>query len=428
MTLRMVFITQWYPPEPVDVPESIAQALREQGWEVEVLTGIPNYPTGRVLPGYRAGRPMREIVNELRVQRAPLYPSHDSSTLRRVLNYATWAVASSVFGQRLLRPADVALVYSSPATAALAAMVAKRLWRTPYVLLIQDVWPDSIFASGFLSSAQTRGVHRLVDAFVQRSYAQAAHVVVTSPGMADLLLDRGVPQDKLSVVYNWLPESETAASPHAASQSLRELLSLHPAEKVLLYAGNHGRAQALEGLIDAFSRPETEGGHLVLMGDGLAKADLQVRAANVSRVHFLPSVPRAEAARITRTADVHVVSLADEPLFAVTMPSKVQSGLQAGLPMLVVARGNAANVAEQSGAGVSAEPGNPELIAAAVSRLLQMSEAELDAMGRAGAATYEATMSRHVGAPRLSAILTEASRRRGRTKRRYVSALEGNQK
>jgi colanic acid biosynthesis glycosyl transferase WcaI len=167
---------------------------------------------------------------------------------------------------------------------------------------------------------------------------------------------------------------------------------------------------------------------LVLMGDGVAKAALQVRAANSSRVHFLPPVPRAEAARLTRTADVHVVSLADGPLFAVTMPSKVQSGLQAELPMLVVARGDAADVAEQSGAGLSAEPGDPESIAAAVSKLSQMSKAELDAMGRAGAATYEAKMSRDVGAPRLAAILAEASRRRSRIKRRDGSAIEGNQK
>jgi colanic acid biosynthesis glycosyl transferase WcaI len=236
MTIRLVFATQWYPPEPADVPESIAHAMREQGMSVEVLTGIPNYPSGDVKQGYSAARATTQVLDGMPVHRVPLYPSHDSSAGRRMLNYMSWALASAVLGQRSLRRADVALVYSSPATAALPTMVARLLWRTPYVLLIQDVWPDSIFASGFLAGARTRWIHQLVDVFVQNSYAHAAHIVVISPGMTDLLIDRGVPQDKISVVYNWLPDSETTPSSHAEGQLLRELLRLQRDERVFLYA------------------------------------------------------------------------------------------------------------------------------------------------------------------------------------------------
>lgn len=412
MTLRLAFVTQWYPPEPIDVPESIARALHHQGLEVEVLTGIPNYPDGKVRPGFKTGRPARQILNGLRVLRAPLYPSHDSSVVRRMLNYVSWAVSCSLFGQGVLRRADVALVYSSPATAALPSMVARRLWKTPYVLLVQDVWPDSIFASGFMNRRGAEKIRRLVDMFVRRTYAGAEHIVVISPGMADLLEDRGVPRGKISLVYNWLPESETRALAQKPDRTVRELVGIPDECRVFIYAGNHGHAQALDALVQAFDTPETISGHLVLMGDGVQKPHLQTLARGMSRVHFLPSVGRAAAAALTRTADVHVVSLADEPLFSVTMPSKVQSGLAAGMPMLVVASGDPARTVVDSGAGVAAKPGDVTSIALAARTLLDLPEDALAAMGQLGARTYELEMARDVGAPRLAAIINSAKSRR----------------
>lgn len=419
MTPELAFVTQWYPPEPADVPESIARALHGCGIQVQVLTGIPNYPTGRVAPGYQASRPVSEARGELRVRRAPLYPSHDSSTLRRMLNYVSWALSSSVFGQGVLRRADVALVYSSPATAALAPMVARLLWGTPYVLLIQDVWPDSIFASGFVNGRGGAIIRRLVEGFVRRTYSGAEHIVVISPGMIDLLEARGVERDKMSLVYNWLPESEARSLPQDSHPSLSELLGISNNERIFLYAGNHGHAQALDALVKAFDRAETSGGHLVLMGDGVQKRQLQEIARQMARVHFLPPVDRGEATRLTRTADVHVVSLAAEPLFSVTMPSKVQSGLAAGLPMLVVAGGDPARTVVDAGAGVAAEPGNPRSIALAARSLLDLPDDALASMGQRGALTYERDMAREVGAPRLAAIIENAQRRSTRKRDSY---------
>lgn len=423
MTLRLAFITQWYPPEPVEVPESIARALHDHGLEVEVLTGIPNYPTGQVPRGYKAGRPMRQVLNGIRLRRAPLYPSHDSSAVRRMLNYASWAVSSSLFGQGVLRRADVALVYSSPATAALAAMVALRLWGTPYVLLIQDVWPDSIFASGFINRRGGGKVRWVVDKFVRRAYAGAEHIVVISPGMVDLLAARGVPRDKLSLVYNWLPENDMGSVMQAADRTLRELAGIPDGDRIFLYAGNHGHAQALDALVNAFDLPETTGGHLVLMGDGVQKSHLLELGDDIPRVHFLPTVSRAKAATLTRTADVHVVSLAEAPLFSVTMPSKVQSGLAAGLPMLVVASGDPARTVIEAGAGVAADPGDIDSIARAVRLLNDMPEGALTAMGQQGVRAYRRDMARDVGVPRLATIINSAKDRR--SGRRITTAEKG---
>lgn len=427
MTLRVLLITQWYPPEPVDIPESIALALVEHGLEVAVLTGVPNYPHGKVPKGYSSFRASAESIRSIRVQRTPLYPSHDSQALKRLVNYASWALSSAVFGQHCVRRSDVSLVYSSPATAALSAMVGKLLWGKPYVLLVQDVWPDSIFASGFVSGRMAEPVRRLVAAFVQRSYSMAAHVAVISPGMADLLADRGVPPQKLSVVFNWLPDIAPDQPDRHSAPALHDALDLPPDVRVFMYAGNHGHAQALEPLVDAFAMEDSGTAHLVMLGSGVTKSTLVERAAGNPRVHFLEPVTRDAADRLMSSADATVVSLSNQPLFAVTMPSKVQSGLRAGLPMLVVARGDAADVVETAGAGVAAAPGDAGSIADAVLRLSTMSQPALSAMGHAGSMVYESMMSKSVGAPRLADILSAAADRGGRRRRRTcMKANEGN--
>ncbi|WP_134768405.1 glycosyltransferase family 4 protein [Nocardioides sp. 1609] len=420
MSTRVAFVCQWYPPEPVEIPAGIVAALGDQGLDVEVLTGIPNYPSGNVREGYRAGSRTTEEHAGVVVHRTPLYPSHDASARGRLMNYASWALSSALLGQRLLRRSDVALVYSSPATAALPAMAGKVLWGTPYVLLVQDVWPDSIFASGFLTGRASRLVERAVDVFVRRAYAMASHVAVISPGMIDLLGSRGVPDDKLSLVYNWLPDAELAvADDDSATEGLRVRLGIPPAESVFLYAGNHGKAQALEPLVDAFVEQVTEPSHLVLIGSGVSKADLVARASGSDRVHFLDPVSRAEAARLTASSDFHVVSLADEPLFAVTMPSKVQSGLAAGRPMLVVSRGDCAELVSTGGAGRDAQPGSRTAIASAVVELAAQDPEERADMGRRGRELYGRLMAREVGSARLAELLRSASskpRGRGRVR------------
>jgi colanic acid biosynthesis glycosyl transferase WcaI len=408
---HITFVCQWYPPEPVAVPESIVQALTLGGLKVDVLTGVPHFPTGHVLDGHRAWELSRSDVRGVRVQRTPEYPSHDSNALRRVLTYTSWAVSSAFLGQRALRRSDVLLVYSSPATAAFPAMVAKKLWGVPYVLLIQDVWPDSIFSSGFLNGKVTRFAHFILNHFVNLTYRMADRIAVISPGMIELLHERGVPRGKMSVVYNWVPSSSRPVSEHQAATRdlLRNEIALLDNAPLFLYAGNHGGAQGLESLIDAFADETSAPAHLVLMGDGVRKRELIARAHDNPRVHFLDRVSRTAAMRFIEAADVSVVSLADMPLFAVTMPSKVQAGLASGQCMLVTARGDAADAIASAGAGLTADPGDPGSIAMAVRELSERTDSERRVMGEAGRRYYNENMAEELGTRKLIAILRRAA-------------------
>lgn len=407
----VAFVCQWYPPEPAEVPRGIAMALADSGLDVTVLTGIPNYPTGVVAPGYSAGRGKREIRDGLAVRRTPLYPSHDASALRRLANYASWALSATALGQGVLRSSTVSLVYSSPATAALPAMVARALWGTPYVLLVQDVWPDSVFDSGYLQGPVGRLTRRVLDVLVGATYRSAHHVAVTSPGMVDLLVARGVPRDKLTVVHNWVSEEPAPDAATVDVQELRATWDADPDDFVLMYAGNHGQAQHLEPVVETFAGlPDDAVSHLVLVGDGVTKSRLVELAGGHARIHFLDPVPSSEMARLMHASDAQLVSLADRPLFAVTMPSKVQSILAAALPVVVVARGDAADVVTGAGAGVAVAPGDRQGLRDAVQQLAETDRNERREMGRRGRAWYDAHSSRQVGSGVLRRLLEDAAR------------------
>lgn len=410
---RVCYITQWYPPEPVGVSHWIPEQLARLGWDVRVLTGVPNWPSGEVHKGYRASRASRELVNGLEVRRAPLYPSHDASAARRMLNYLSWALSSTAYGLRDLRTADVAVVHSSPATAALPAMVARLLFRRRYVLMIQDLWPDSVFSSGFLTTGLvSKLAHATLGWFTKASYRMASHITVLSPSMKGLLVDRGVPADKISLVYNWVDEDELcAAEPDA---ELRTSLGLTDDDFIAMYAGAHGPAQGLGTLIDAIAQlPTDERIHLVSVGDGIEHDALREQAERLGvtdRVHFLGRRPMADMPGLFAAADLQIASLIDTPLFRVNMPSKIATIMHSGQPLLVVAIGDPADAVTSVDAGFSARPGDPASVAEALLTARRAGADTLAAMGANGRNAYNTTMSAAIGGERLSTILARVAR------------------
>ncbi|MDG4809021.1 glycosyltransferase family 4 protein [Micromonospora sp. WMMD1120] len=410
---RVALVSQWFPPEPAPFAEGIGDSLRRRGFDVDVLTGVPNYPKGVVYDGYSARRRTVEVRNGSRIVRTPLHPSHDRSALGRAANYLSWAASSTLLGGSVLRSADVALVYSSPVTATTAAMTARRRWGTPYVTMVLDLWPDSVFATGFLTDGVTR---RLAEAslgwFTHRSYRWADHVTVPAPGLRDTLIARGVPAEKVSVVYNWADEK--IMQPTEPEAGLRARLGLRDDDFVLLYAGNHGPAQRLDTVVDAMARlhdlPDV---HLVLVGDGVEKAALIARAAQArpGHVHFLDPIPPDRLAARMAAADLHLVSLSNDPLFHITVPSKVQTILACGQPVLVCAPGDAARVVRDAGAGFDAPPEDPAGLAEVVRRARQTPRSRLRAMGRAGRQHYLTHLSQATNVQVLSDLLTDAARR-----------------
>jgi colanic acid biosynthesis glycosyl transferase WcaI len=215
--MRILLLTQFFDPEPTLKGAAFARELRRHGHEVEVLTGFPNYPGGKVYDGYRIRPYTRETVDGVTIHRVALYPSHDRSPVRRVLNYMSFALMATLIGPFVVNRPVAIYVHHPPITITIPAAILSLTTGAPYVLEIQDLWPDTLRATGMFSSSLGG---RIVGAWAKRAYALAARIVVISPGFRSALIGRGVPEQKIELVYNWGEEGRIR--PEARDHSLME--------------------------------------------------------------------------------------------------------------------------------------------------------------------------------------------------------------
>ena len=400
--MRILLLSQWFDPEPVTFKGlSFARELRRRGHDVEVLTGFPNYPGGRIYPGYRVRPWSRETMDGIRVNRVALYPSHDGSGLRRALNYASFASTAATLGPFLTRRPDAVYVYNL-VTLGFASMVLRALRGCPYVLDVQDLWPDSVAGSGMMKGRV--GLEAL-RRWCMAVYKSAAHVTALSPGMRAELVRRGVPADRVSVIYNWCDEASTGTSRYNAA--LAREMGLEGCF-VVLFAGTMGVMQDLRAVLGAAAKvgallPDVR---FVFVGGGVLREALEQEAGarGLGNVAFLPRRPAAEMPALFGLANVLLVHLQDTPLFRITVPSKTQAYLAAGKPILMAVEGDAADLVMRAGAGVACRPGDAGALADAVTRMYRMPPAEREAMGRAGARFYREELSMERGVTKFEEV------------------------
>lgn len=403
MAIRVLLLTQWFDPEPTFKGMVFARELVRQGFEVEVLTGFPNYPGGRVYPGYRIKLLQREVIDGVQVTRVPLYPNHDQSAIKRVLNYASFAASSLVYGLFMARRADVIYAYHPPLTVGITASLIRLLRRIPVVYDIQDMWPDTLRATGMLNNVRALNA---VEAVCQWVYRRVDHVVVLSPGFKRLLMQRGVPETKVNVIYNWADEM-ALASPQG------QLPASYPSADQfrIVFAGNMGKAQALDAVLDAAILLQARGSRVcfVMLGGGVEVNRLKLRAVDLKlhNVVFFPPVPMAEVGTFLHAADALLVHLRKDPLFEITIPSKTQAYMTVGKPMLMAVDGDAADLVLLSGGGVVAESENAEALAGAAEGLASMSSEQLLAMGQRARRYYQDHLALSVGVAGFGTIFKQ---------------------
>lgn len=242
--MRIILLSQWFDPEPGATKGlPLARWFQGRGHDVKVLTGFPNYPGGKVYEGYRIRHWQRQTMDGVSVLRVPLYPSHDNSAKGRILNFTSFAVSAATIGTIGIGGADVGYVYHPPPTIGLAAMSLKLFRRIPFVYHIADMWPETVMESGMVEPGRTRNrMERAIHAWCNLVYRQAAAITVLSPGFKDMLVARGVPADKVHVIYNWTDED--AFRPTDPDPDLARVLGLAGRFNVV-YAGNLGPMQGL---------------------------------------------------------------------------------------------------------------------------------------------------------------------------------------
>jgi len=360
--MRILFIAHYFQPEPnffVGLP--FAKELARRGHQVQVLTGFPNYPGGKIYDGYRIRFFQKEVMEGIPVMRVPLYPSHDRSSFKRTISYLSLSLAQAAMGPFAVNDADIAYVSQGPATIGLPAMTHKTFRHIPFVYNIQDLWPDTLTSTGMFD--HSLGL-KLIDHWCKWVYKKAAKITVIAPGMKTRLIERGVPAEKIELIYNWCDDDLICRD--KPDNQLANSLGL-TGKFNIIFAGNIGKAQAIHAVLDAAKLiaedcPQIQ---FVFIGGGVEVDPLKQKAAdmNLKNIRFLPRRPASEIGPILRLADVLLVHLKDNPLFRITIPSKTQAYLAMGRPVLIGVKGDAAHLVEKAQAGLTCEPENPESIA-----------------------------------------------------------------
>ncbi|HWM90799.1 MAG TPA: glycosyltransferase family 4 protein [Thermoanaerobaculia bacterium] len=372
----------------------LGERLIDLGWEVEALTALPNYPAGRVFPGYPR-KAMAETVGRIRAVRVPLLPSQ-KGFVRRLGCYFSFAGSAAFHGPRLCARPDVLFVESPPLFIGFAARRLARRWRCPYVLNVSDLWPQSAIEMGVVKPGLAT---RLAERLELSLYRNAAGVTGQSEEIAESVAARS-PGTPVEVITNGVEPGRFGQ----ADAEARALIGPEPGP-VFLYAGLLGWAQGLDQVLDvAVALPPEVPGRCVLVGEGPVRQALQERIdkEGIDRVRLVPAQPRERIPALLAAADVALATLGLRLQGAV--PSKIYEAMASSRPLLLVAEGEAARRVERAGCGLTVRPGDRDGIREAWTRLATDPELRVR-LGAAGRRAAETEYDRARIAERLDRFL-----------------------
>ncbi len=398
---NILILTQWYGTEDSwGYSKSLAEKWIQSGWNVEVLAGVPySFGTEKILPGYKMCIRQVEFINGIKVIRLPLYISQSKSGFKRMLCYASFGLAAATIGQFGIRRPDIVFCYNLP-TLGWAARLFRLLRGSKLVYMIQDLWPESVTGSGM--APKNKLFNRLLKWWSDRFYRSADALTGLSPGFKKNLCIRGIPEEKITVVYNWTNEKQT--DPISDNNS-----SEKNAPFTITYAGNMGVMQGLDVVLDAAKLAQKENINVLfrLIGDGVDLSRLKMKAADLglNNVEFVPRIPSSLVNTELQKSDVLLVHLKKLDIFNITIPSKVQAYLYAGKPILCGLQGDAAQLVRDAKAGICFEPENPYSLLSAIQQMNSIGNLSLVQMGRKGRQYYLEKMSLSVGSERISSLI-----------------------
>ncbi|MEO7189968.1 MAG: glycosyltransferase family 4 protein [Vicinamibacterales bacterium] len=375
--MKILLVTQYFWPESFRVND-LVRGWEARGHEVTVLAGLPNYPSGRLFSGYSWRGPYRESYGAAAVRRVPIVTRGARQGFRLLANYVSFVFSAMALGPLVVRGRfDVAFAYApSPITICIPALWFKFLRGMPVAFWVQDLWPDNLLAvrpirSPWLLKAITvlcRGIYRRCDL-----------VLVQSPDFVEPIARVCPEVGVLHVLPNWADDHYQPG----ATEDWPERREW-PAGFSVMFAGNLGSAQGLEAVLDAAEALRDDNVHWVFIGDGNRRAwlETQVRERGLgSLVHFLGWRRPEVMPRYLSLADALLVSLRRNASFASTIPSKLQTSLAMGRPVLAALGGIGARIVADAGAGVVVEQENGAALAAGVRALL---DAGADGRARMG--------------------------------------------
>jgi colanic acid biosynthesis glycosyl transferase WcaI len=411
--MKLLVVSQYFWPENFRINDMVAEMVR-RGHEVTVLTGIPNYPEGRVNSEFRAESQRFSEWAGARIVRVPML-TRGRGTLRLLLNYLSFAVSASILGVRKLRGQnfDAIFVYQlSPVTSALPAVLLRAIKRAPMAMWVLDLWPETLSAVGVVRSKWMLAfVGRLVSFIYRR---------------CDLILAQS--NSFVSAIKHYAGTGQRVEYFPSWAESIFQEMTSEPAPEVpvvsngfnVMFAGNIGDAQDFPSILKAAEiLREQHAIRWLIVGDGRAAARVaaEIELRNLTKqVVILGRFPLERMPAFFRHADALLVTLKDEPIFALTIPGKVQSYMATGIPLVAMLNGEGAKVISESGSGLVCAAGDADCLARSVLALSRMTPEQRNEMGLRARTTYLHEFDREALMDRLEFWLEGLQMKSCRTK------------
>ncbi len=409
--MRILFLTDNFPPE-VNAPATRTHFHCAQwvaaGADVTVITGAPNFPTGRVFDGYRNRLFQTEEIDGIRVVRVWTYVAANEGFAKRTLDYLSFAASATVAG--IFQDFDVLVATSPQFFTATAGRLVSLLKRKPWVFELRDIWPESIVATGALRADSP--IIRVLEWLEMDLYRGADMVVPVTNAFARQLVERGVDPAKMCVVTNGVASEEFASVGSPPARRHRALSIDEPFR--VGYLGTMGMAHDLDVALRAARLLADDPVEFVLVGDGADRASLEAALATQPelRVRIEAPVGRERVPETLARMDAALVPLRDSPTFSAVIPSKIFEAAAMGVPILLGVRGESEAIVRRFDAGLAFAPEDAEELAGAVRCLLGDPglRDRLSAGGRRLAEAYD----RHALAARMLEALEGVVERGGR--------------
>jgi glycosyltransferase involved in cell wall biosynthesis len=402
--MRILLVSQYFWPETFLINDLMCM-MQARGVEVTVLTGKPNYPDGRVFKGYRTLGVQRETYDGISIIRVPVI-SRGKSRIRLAMNYLSFILSGGLYGPPALRGTEYDLIFvyaPSPILQALPAILLARMRQVPLILWVQDLWPESLSATGHVKS---RWLISLVATMVRFIYRKSDRILVQSRAFVGPVTSLTDQPSKI-LYYPNLFQTSAAIEP---SQRARDLARDLQQCFSVVFAGNLGAAQSLETIVEAACLLKGDTNiRIYLVGSGSQDAWLaqEVDARGIENLVLSGRFCAADMPLLFSAASALLVTLRPDSIFQHTVPSKVQAYLAAGRPVLASLNGEGARIVREAGAGLTSPAGDAAKLANAISNMSEMPKSERDSMGRRGRTYFD----QHFSPEQLADDLLEHCRR-----------------
>ncbi len=367
--MKILFLSENFPPESNAAATRVYERAcywAEWGHEVTVITSAPNFPEGRLFPGFENKWKQAETMSAIRVVRVKTFIAANRGVTQRALDFLSFMVTGFLAAVKEDRP-DVIAATSPQFFTAVAGWAAGAVRNVPFVFELGDLWPASITAVGAMKKSLALSMVEKLELFL---YRRSAAITALTRSFKENLVGRGIDKNKIAIVINGVDLARYA--PRSRDADLAKEWGVD-GKFVIGYVGTHGMAHALGNVLDTAERLKDETGVCFLLAGAGAERDALMAAAKrrqLDNVIFMPRQPKELMPAVWSLCDVALVHLKDSPVFAGVIPSKIFEAQAMGLPLLLCApEGEASRIVLDDGAGLHVPAENPEALANAVKAL-----------------------------------------------------------